>query len=110
MSHVRVDDLLGRVVRDANGRSVGRIYEMLAEERGDELVILEYHLGTAAMLERVGLSILRLAGVSHTRDPLKVPWNRMDLRDPEHPRLLGTMEDQGAVAANLGSGRGQHGR
>jgi len=93
MSHVRIDDLLGRVVRDSNGRSVGRIYEIRAEEQGDELVILEYHLGAAAMMERVGLSILRLAGLSHGRDPLKVPWDRMDLSEPRQPRLLGTLED-----------------
>jgi hypothetical protein len=93
MSHVRVDDLLGRVVRDSNGRSVGRIFEMLAEEQGSDLVILDYHLGTTAIIERVGLSILRLAGVSHSRNPLKVPWNRMDLSDPHHPRIAGTVEE-----------------
>jgi hypothetical protein len=93
MSHVHVDDLLGRLVRDSNDRSVGRIYEMRAEEQGDDLVILEYHLGAAAIMERVGLSILRLVGLSRGRDPLKVPWDRMDVSDPHQPRLLGTVDD-----------------
>jgi hypothetical protein len=93
MSRIRVDDLLGRVVRDSNDQTIGRIYEMRAEEEGDDLVIVEYHLGAAAMMERVGLSILRLAGLSRGRDPLKVPWDRMDLSDPRHPRLLGAREE-----------------
>jgi sporulation protein YlmC with PRC-barrel domain len=93
MTRFRVDDLLGRRVRDANGRSIGRINEVRADEVGGELLILEYHLGTAAILERVGLSLMRLAGLPGSRDPVKVPWNRMDVSDPRKPRLLGTVED-----------------
>ena len=93
MSQMRVDDLLGRLVRDSNDRPVGRIYEMRAEKQGDELVILEYHLGAAAITERVGLSVLHLFGLSQGWDPLKVPWDRMDVSDPHHPRLLGTVKE-----------------
>jgi len=82
----RLDDLVGRMVRDAEGRSVGRVYDMRAEERNGELAIVEYHVGSAALLERVGLSMLRLIGL-HRITPCKVPWDRLDISDPDHPVL-----------------------
>ena len=84
---IRFDDLLGRVVRDADGRSVGRIYEVRAEEQGDDLVVVEYHLGTAALLERVGVSLLRVIGLDRTHLK-KVAWDRLDISDPDHPTLV----------------------
>lgn len=86
-TRIRLDDLQGRVVRDADGRSVGRIFEIRAEEQGDDLVVVEYHLGSAALLERVGLSIMGLVGVNaaHVK---KVPWDKLDISDPDHPKLL----------------------
>jgi sporulation protein YlmC with PRC-barrel domain len=83
-THVRLDDLLGRTVRDAQGRSVGRIYDMRGEQRAGELVIVEYHLGTGALLERIGLSLKSLVGM-HRPEPSTVPWDQMDISDPEHP-------------------------
>jgi len=80
----RLDDLVGRMVCDADGRNVGRIYEMRAEERNGELAIVEYHLGSGALLERVGLSILKLVGL-HRAKPHKVSWDRLDISDPDHP-------------------------
>jgi sporulation protein YlmC with PRC-barrel domain len=93
MTRIRVDDLLGRRVRDTQGRVVGRIYEMRVEEQGGDLVILEYHLGTRALLQRASISLLKLVGAGHAREPRKVPWNRMDVSDPFHPRLLGSIDE-----------------
>jgi hypothetical protein len=82
---VRVEDLVGRRVRDARGRSVGRIEEIRAERRADGThEVVEYHLGTAALLERLAI-VRRLLG--RTPQMLVVRWDQLDLRHPEAPVL-----------------------
>jgi len=83
---VYFDELIGRVVKDESGTPVGRIFEVRVEENEGELEIVEYHLGTAAMLERVGLSLLRVLGVDRLH-MTTVPWDQLDLSDPKHPVL-----------------------
>jgi hypothetical protein len=87
MSQIRLDDLVGTKVRDASGRPVGRIFEIRAEEQGGDLVIVEYHLGPHALAERLGLSILKLIGLSDTPDRRKVAWTDLDISDPSRPIL-----------------------
>ena len=82
-----VDELIGRVVHDADGNVVGRIFDVRAEERDGALEIVEYHLGTPAMLERVGLSMLRVVGIDRL-EPHRVPWDRLDVSDPKRPVLV----------------------
>jgi sporulation protein YlmC with PRC-barrel domain len=84
---VHLELLLGREVHDPDGRKVGRILEVRAERQGKECVIREYLLGTAALLTRLGLYTGRIVGVPIRRQPLSVPWDLMDLRDPRKPRL-----------------------
>lgn len=81
-----LEDLMGRLVRDADGRAIGRIYDVRAEERDGELEIVEFHVGTAAMLQRAGLSLLRVAGI-HRFEPRKIAWDELDLSDIERPVL-----------------------
>jgi hypothetical protein len=81
---VHLEHLVGCVVRDRDGKAVGRIEEMRTEERDGELVIMEYHLGSHAFWERIGLSFVKLAGVS-VAAPRKVQWHQLDLSDPVHP-------------------------
>jgi sporulation protein YlmC with PRC-barrel domain len=54
MTHeVHLELLLGKRVLDQTGKPVGRIEEVRAEQQGDEWVIQEYLVGTAALLERL---------------------------------------------------------
>jgi len=76
---VRVQDLIGRAVRDVDGNVVGRIQEIRAHWRGDDCFIDEFELGGRALLERLG--------IGGKREPRKVPWQEMDLSDPQKPRL-----------------------
>lgn len=87
MKTVHLELLLGRKVLDSEGKRVGRILAVTAEPEGEECVVSEYLLGTAALLTRLGLSAGRIAGIPIRREPLRVPWDRMDLRNPEKPRL-----------------------
>ena len=79
MKKVHLELLLGRQVYDPDGVRVGRIFAVLAEREGDDCVIREYHLGTGALLSRLG--------IPSRKDPIRVPWEQLDLSDPEKPRL-----------------------
>jgi sporulation protein YlmC with PRC-barrel domain len=93
---LRVTRLLGRRVRDVDGRVIGRIEELICEielhERGRDYVVRELCVGTLGALERIGGSrvarllvrtLLRGATYTHHR----IPWHWMDLSDPARPRL-----------------------
>jgi hypothetical protein len=87
---VHVERLISRRVVDAGGRSVGRIEEIRVERKGDDLVVSEYLLGPAALLERLSASIMKLPLLRLLRRGRRashVRWQDMDLGDPEHPRL-----------------------
>jgi hypothetical protein len=91
MAEVRLECLVGRRVVDAEGRSAGRIEEVIARREGQALVVTEYRLGVYALLHRLaGGSFGRaLLGVlPFTRPTIyRVPWHEMDLSDPERPRI-----------------------
>lgn len=88
---MRVELLVGRRVRDREGRAVGRIEEVVAERVGLECVVREFHLGPAALLERLWLGAVRLfKGRGHGLRV--VPWDALVLSDAEHPRLTRRLE------------------
>jgi len=91
--------LVGRLVRDTGGERVGRIHAVHAEPEGSDLVVRHYELGGAALLARFGLSILRLAGRPLRIEPLRVPWDQLDLGEPERPRLRCTLAELKAASA-----------
>jgi hypothetical protein len=84
---VHLELLVGKVVRDADGKKVGRIRSVHAEKKGDDCVVQHWELGGAALLSRLGISTLRLVGWPMRKEPRKIPWDQMDLSDPERPRL-----------------------
>ena len=84
---VRLQELLGRRVRDADGKVLGHIMEISATWRGKECYVDAFHLGTAALLSRLGISAARLVGWPLAREPKRIPWQEMDLSDPEKPRV-----------------------
>ena len=92
MIEVHIELLLGKRVRDRNGRVVGRIEEIQARLQGHDYFVEEYHLGPAAFLEKLGISGARMIGF-HAAQPTRIPWDKLDLSDPERPRFLGTKEE-----------------
>ena len=84
---VHLELLLGKLVRDPDGARAGRILSVHAEIDGEDCVVREYDLGTAALLARLGISISRILGLPIRSEPLRVPWDLLDLGDPERPRL-----------------------
>jgi len=87
-----VELLLSRPVLDPSGQSVGRIEEICAQQQGDESVVKEYLIGPLAILERFSAWTLGLPMSDFLRwgkigDRYRVPWDKLDLSDPNRPRL-----------------------
>jgi hypothetical protein len=108
--------ILGKRVVDVDGKRVGRIQEMRAErgeggggggnmgreveERQGELVVVEYLIGPAAILERLSAwhlmaAAMRLLRVRRFTGGYKVPWHLLDLSDPDNPRLRCSLDRLG---------------
>ena len=92
MKQVHVEILFGKRVRDANGKVAGHIESIRATWKGKDCVVEEFHLGTAALMEKLGITAGSLIGVG-SREPLRVPWDQLDLSDPDNPRLKCAIED-----------------
>ena len=97
-NEVKLELLLGTRVVDINGERVGRIEEVLADRAGDELLVTHYLVGSYGLFERfsiyhVGIGLLRYLGSrSQSAHPHRIPWDKMDLTDPEHPRLTCSLD------------------
>ena len=98
---IHLELLLGNKVVDVDGRTVGRIEEVVAGDVNGEAVVMEYHLGPSAVAERLSASAMQLPFfnvLSRFRTKLRrVPWDQMDLTHPTHPRLRCRKEDLPAV-------------
>lgn len=55
---VALERYVGKPVRDAAGQSIGRLHEIRVREEGAELVVLDYLVGRAGLLERFSLTEL----------------------------------------------------
>jgi sporulation protein YlmC with PRC-barrel domain len=92
-NEVKLELLLGTRVVDINGARVGRIEEVLADRDGEELLVTHYLVGRYGLFERfsiyhVGVGLLRYLGSrAHSAKPHRIPWDKLDLSDAEHPRL-----------------------
>jgi hypothetical protein len=98
---VALHHLLGRTVRDRDGRKVGRIEELRAEidlhEQGNDYVVTEFHVGSFGAIESLAgahfaRQLLRRLGRLVPYDHHCIPWQRLDLTDPNHPKALDTVE------------------
>jgi sporulation protein YlmC with PRC-barrel domain len=98
-NELRLELLLGRRVVDGNGVKVGRIEEVMAEREGDELLVTQYLVGVYGLFQSLsihhfGAGVLRLLGArAQSTKPHRIPWDKLDLTDPEHPRLTCAIEE-----------------
>jgi hypothetical protein len=87
MSNVlRLEWLLGRKIYTTEGRRLGRLEEFRAVRDGDDWVIDEYVIGTAGLIERLGLAARLVVGLRR-RYGYVVRWDQMDLSNPHRPQL-----------------------
>jgi hypothetical protein len=83
---LRLDLLVGREVHTANNRRLGRLYEFRAEHRGSTWIVTDYVIGTARLMERLGLGIRLLLGLGRPAGYV-VRWDQVDFSDPDRPKL-----------------------
>jgi hypothetical protein len=106
---VRIEALLGVLVRDPAGRRVGRIEEIRAVSDGDGLVVTHYLLGPTGWRERLSLRGLRLRlrtlrGARRARRQ-RVPWEALDVSDPHRPILRISPSGGASTSAGRGGSR-----
>jgi hypothetical protein len=87
---VRLEDFVGKPVRDADGRVLGHLHDARAEQAGGELVVVDYLIGPAGFLERFSIagmarSVLGIFGLAPTKGYV-VSAREMDLSAPGEPR------------------------
>ncbi|BCL34490.1 hypothetical protein [Nostoc sp. MS1] len=102
---IHLELLLGKQVIDSTGKAIGRIEEICAEQQGEEWVIKEYLIGYAAILERlsawnIGMAILHVLGAHKIHGGYTVPWDQLDLTDPQKPRLHCSLEELKSLNQN----------
>ena len=85
-NEVYAGQLIGRHVRDASGRRIGRIGDIVARREDGELVVSEYFVGPHGWLHRFAIHGLGLR-LRNLAWRYRVSWELMDLSDPYHPRL-----------------------
>jgi sporulation protein YlmC with PRC-barrel domain len=87
MKLVPFERMVGRRVYDPDGKKVGRIVAVRVDWEGKDCVVRDYLLGTAALAKRLGLSAKVFLGMPLKHQPRSIPWEMMDISDPERPRL-----------------------
>ncbi|PYK13852.1 MAG: hypothetical protein DME65_00550 [Verrucomicrobia bacterium] len=90
--HIHVEYLLGRTVRDIDGRRAGRIEEIQVELSSRGCFVTGFVLGARGLLKRLsfrGIAPLFTPSLAANvqRRAEVVPWQQMDLNDPKCPRL-----------------------
>lgn len=92
---VRLEALIGRVVTGPGG-PFARIEDVRVEPEGEEYLVPSFILGPLGIRAKLAafvwaLPTLRALGLGRKIRIRVVPWELIDLSDPEHPRLV----DQG---------------
>ena len=103
-----VEHLLGRRVVDVDGRSAGRLEEMLAEVVDGETVVTEFHLGRAAVVERIAAFVVELPFfryIPFARRGYCARWDQLDLSNPRALRLNVRCDQLARI--DLGGGPGK---
>lgn len=92
MKELNLYEILGRKVCDANGEYAGCLEE-IEVERGDEAcAVKSYLVEHRGLMSRITAwaladSLQKAIPVKEESLPYRVPWDQMDLADPEHPRI-----------------------
>jgi sporulation protein YlmC with PRC-barrel domain len=93
MRELRLFEILDRKVVDSEGKYAGRVEEIEAERGDDVSLIKSYLVVHRGLLDRIQTwalagSIRKSIPVREKSTPYRVPWDQMDMSDPDHPRIL----------------------
>jgi hypothetical protein len=99
MAHeLRFEDLIGKTVRNAHGRAIGRIEDARLEPDGDDYLVSHFLLGPLERMPRIKAFLGELPtfvalGLGAARDLRPLPWRWFDLSDPKRPVLTTGTEE-----------------
>ncbi len=85
MSTLALHRVLGREVYGRDGRKVGRLHEVQAVRDGARLLVPEFHIGTAALLQRLAAHLSPFSMI--VAKGFIARWDQMDWSDPLRPKL-----------------------
>ena len=85
-NELRLELLLGRRVRDADGRVVGRLEEFRARREGEHWAVTEYDIGPAAMLERLAVRHFGVTWPGRVHG-YRATWEQLNVENPDRPTL-----------------------
>lgn len=89
---LRLELLIGRVVRTADGHRLGRLGECRARHDGEHWIVEEWMIGPGGLLERLGVQARLLVGGARGSGYV-ARWDQLDLRDAARPRLTCPIAD-----------------
>jgi hypothetical protein len=97
---VQLERLLGRLVRSAAGRPIGRIEEVRARPDGEDYVVYEVVIGELGLMAKLSsmaaqLPTFRALGLAGRYRTRAIPWDWLDLSDFEHPRFHPSVPREG---------------
>jgi hypothetical protein len=89
---VRFEALIGRAVTGPGG-AFAQIEDVRVEPEGEEYLVRSFILGPLGAWAKLAaffwlLPTLRALGLGRKNRIRVVPWELIDLSDPEHPRLV----------------------
>jgi hypothetical protein len=84
-AELRADRALGRDVVALNGQRIGRLEEFRVERRGADWVVIEYEIGEAGLLDRLGLGARLLFG--RAGGGYLARWDQLELNEAGPIRL-----------------------
>ncbi|HEY4218278.1 MAG TPA: hypothetical protein VGM67_14145 [Gemmatimonadaceae bacterium] len=90
MAEVHVEQLLGYRVRDPDGTVLGRLEDFQVEIVDGEAVVTEFHIGGAAIIERIAGFMAELPVIKYLPfgvTEYRVRWQDVDLSDGRRPRV-----------------------
>jgi len=96
---VRLEQLLGKVVRSAAGRPVGRIEDVRARPEGEDYLVYLVVIGELGFMAKL-LSLAAQLRIFHTLGLARrfriraIPWNWLDVSDPERPRFIASFSPE----------------
>ncbi|MGZ2488076.1 sporulation protein YlmC with PRC-barrel domain [Rhizobium pisi] len=88
MDEINIELLVGRAVLSREGKTIGHIEEVRAEQEGPDLVITEFHVGLYAAMERmsaspIGAEVLGLFRLRRRHRGYRIRWNQIELGKSE---------------------------
>ena len=83
---VRLDAVIGREVRTLDGQRLGHVEECRVARDGDDWVVREWVIGTAGLIERLGLGALLVVGITR-RGGYVARWDQLDVTNTTGLRL-----------------------